>query len=148
MKKNNAWIIVWLLVIVLLAACGSNGEATPLPPTETAAVLPTDTPLPTEPEPAAPGMVVLVAPPDEDAARVEELETQASAAAAARGLVFEKRTEINPQTAPENLVMVISAADFAGLAEMADALPEVRFVVAGQSAGSPEAQSYGDQRGE
>ena len=138
MKKNTAWIIFWFFVIAMLAACGSNGDATSQPPTETAAVLPTNTPVPTEPEPAALGVVVLVAPPEGDAAKIQELEQQVGAAVMGRGLVLEKRAEINPQTAPENLVMVAAAADFVGLAEMADAMPDVKFVVAGASAATPK----------
>jgi len=134
MKRQLIRISIGLVIVLLLAGCSGNGEIPPQPPTETvAAVPPTNTPGPTEPEPASPGVVVLVAPVDVSSEKIQGLETAAGAAASARGLVLEKRVEINPQTAPENLLMVAAAANFAGLAEMADAMPEVQFVVVGTS---------------
>lgn len=134
MKKFFLLMKVGLVMVILLTGCGGNVEVTPVPPTATMEVVPpTDMPVPTEPEPVPSGVVVLVDPGDVNPEKIQELEVAGGAAASARGFIFEKRGEITIQTAPENLVMVVSAADFAGLAEMADAMPDVLFVVAGPS---------------
>ncbi|MBN2043372.1 MAG: hypothetical protein JW757_00015, partial [Anaerolineales bacterium] len=80
------------------------------------------------------GVVVLVSPAEPDPSLKQILET----ASAARGLQFVIVNEIAPETAVENLAMVVSKGDFPTLGQMADQLPDVEFVVIGQSVVEPK----------
>ena len=102
-----------------------------MPPTPTVEIPPpADTLVPTLPEAEVTGVVVLVSAAEPDPSLKQAVE----AAASARGLVFVQLNEISAETAPTNLVMVVSNADFPALAQMADQMPDVNFVINGQSA--------------
>jgi hypothetical protein len=136
MTKTKFIILTGVLLLVMLAGCRNGDQPPAVPPTETETVeMPTE-PLKTDqPQPQTPvlRLVILVVPAGTPEDEAQQLEEQTLAVASARGLEYERREEVNLQDAPQNLVMVISAGEPAGLTEMAAALPAVQFVISGES---------------
>jgi hypothetical protein len=121
---------MFFVLSLLLAACGSiipTGTPTPLPSaTATATAEPTATPTLT-PTPLPP-LAVLLAPPEADAALVNDWQTALNSQISEAGLRWQVRQRLNAEDLTSNLRLVIALPPDPGLADLSAAAPDTQFL--------------------
>ncbi|MEX2162478.1 MAG: hypothetical protein WD751_11270 [Anaerolineales bacterium] len=126
MRSKRALLPALLLLALFAAACGGT-QPTP------SLALPSPSPGPT----AASPLLVLVAPPQADAALTAAAAELASAYAANHQLRFEQRQLLDPSQLPAGLAKLILLAPDPGVAGLSSVAPNVPIVTVGFS---PEGQ--------
>jgi hypothetical protein len=113
---------------LLLAACAFGVNATPTPTLVPAPVV-SDTPAPLP-------LVLLLAPPESDPAIVAVAAEIAASYAAANGMQFEQRSELDGTQLPANLSKLIILEPDPGAAGLAAAAPQAAVVAVGFDPGA------------
>jgi len=121
-----------VLLSIILVACNDspNGSLETLTPGVTA--LPTDTPtpteLPTQTPTIQPPLVVLVAPPQNDPAQLDGLQSTLSELANTAGLRFQVRSSFTSDDLSPDIQLVVIMAPDPGVAALATSAPGTQFV--------------------
>lgn len=119
------FVILFILITLLLSACGNNDPsvtATP-PPTETPVVPPALTSTPTAP------LAILILPADLDPEASDLYQKTVYDLAQAAGLRFQVRNSMTPEELTEpGLQIVIAFPPDPGIAALAAAAPQVQFL--------------------
>ena len=121
---RQRFIILFLLVGLVLSACGggeASGTATPVP-TDTPVIPPTLTPTPPSP------LAILVLPPDLDPETSNLYQKTVYDLAQASGLRFQLRNSLTPADLEPGLKVVIALPPDPGIAALAAAAPQVQFL--------------------
>lgn len=121
-------LFILLTLMALLSACGTAAE-TELPPTPA----PTETPvvLPTPTSPPATPLVILVLPADMDPETSDLYQKTVYDLAQASSMRFQVRNSLTTADLEPGLQVVIALLADPGLAELASAAPQVRFLAIG-----------------
>jgi hypothetical protein len=131
----------WIILIVMLglagllaAGCGqfkSKPTQTPTIPGATSTTAPTETPLPSPTSTPLPPLAVLLAPPGSDEAQVQALQSALNEPITAAGLRWQVRPSLSQVDFTPELRLVIVLPPDPGVAAMAGAAPQTRFLSVG-----------------
>lgn len=125
-QRRSWFLLLGLLVLVMLAACG--GKAPEPTATPTLPPMPTDTPAPTATP--LPNKIALIAPPEIAAEQSLTVQAALNELAAPAGLVVETLPEIQPADLTNGgwkMAFFLTAP--ANLTDLLNAAPQVQFVV-------------------
>jgi hypothetical protein len=126
-----------LLIIIVLGAAACNSEtqktATQTGPSETVALLPTDTHTPAPSPTALQPLVILYAPPGSDDSLVNDLQSELSELAAQDGLRFDTLSQMIESDFEEDLRLVVVLPPDPGVFNLTQTYPQVQFLALGIS---------------
>jgi hypothetical protein len=132
--KPTASLLLLLLLGLMLSSCNAVLPSTTPTANEgqpTAAVLPSETPIPTATNTPPPPLAILLAPPQADADLASSLQSALEATITAAGLRWQVRQSLASEDLGQELRLVIVLPPDPGAAELAASAPNTHFLVVG-----------------